>query len=256
VTTDEYLREVAYALRDLPWGQRRDLVRELREHLAELPPGADLSERLGSPERYAADMRAAAGLEHRRGPISYLRARRPRNLVLTALAFTVIGLAIGTLAWVHSYQPLIDGGFGMDPPRSHGVVGSSELDVRFREGKPFGFGFSISNNGRFTVRVLGSPHLPLPAAVHLFTSGHVRYGGFEPPDRRFRPFDLRPGQTASFELRGPFHARCKPAPRSHEFAWIGFFAVRFSFLWGTKTVQIPLRNGISILFPQGMDCLF
>ena len=38
MTRDEYLREVGFALRDLPWRQRRDVLADLRGHLAELPP--------------------------------------------------------------------------------------------------------------------------------------------------------------------------------------------------------------------------
>ena len=79
MTADDFVRQVELALGDLPWRQRRDLVAELREHLAELPPDTDLYARHGAPDRYAAEMRAAAGLELRRGPFAYLRARRPRN---------------------------------------------------------------------------------------------------------------------------------------------------------------------------------
>lgn len=38
MTADDYLRRVGYALGDLPWKMRRDLISELRTHLSELPP--------------------------------------------------------------------------------------------------------------------------------------------------------------------------------------------------------------------------
>ena len=79
MTAEDYLRRVDVAVRDLPWRTRRELNSELRGHLAELPADTDFVERLGTPERYAADLRSAAGLERRRGPIAFLRARRPRN---------------------------------------------------------------------------------------------------------------------------------------------------------------------------------
>jgi len=106
VTPDEYLRDVGYWLNDLPWGMRRDLLAELRAHLDELPPGTNLRAELGPPEAYASDLRSAAGLERRRGPIAFLRARRPRNLILIVLALTLIGLGIGAVAWIDSYQPI------------------------------------------------------------------------------------------------------------------------------------------------------
>src|SRR5262245_26244499 len=92
---EDYVRQVDGALRDLPWSQRRDLVADLRNHLAELPPETDLVARLGTPVRYASDLRAAEGLERRHGPVAYLRARRPRNVALVAITLTTIGLAIG-----------------------------------------------------------------------------------------------------------------------------------------------------------------
>jgi len=52
---EDYVRMVAFELRDLPWRMRRDLVAELRGHLGELPAGTDLGERLGEPHEYAAD---------------------------------------------------------------------------------------------------------------------------------------------------------------------------------------------------------
>ena len=42
MTADDYLRSVSFELRDLPWGQRRDLLTEIRTHLDELPAGTDL----------------------------------------------------------------------------------------------------------------------------------------------------------------------------------------------------------------------
>ena len=76
MTPDEYLRASATGCAICRWRMRRDLLAELRAHLAELPAGTDLRAQLGPPEQYAADLRAAAGLERRRGPIAFLRARR------------------------------------------------------------------------------------------------------------------------------------------------------------------------------------
>jgi hypothetical protein len=61
--SEHYLQDVSFQLRDLPWRTRRELVSELEAHLAELPIGTDYRLRLGTPQQYAADMRAAAGLD-------------------------------------------------------------------------------------------------------------------------------------------------------------------------------------------------
>jgi hypothetical protein len=64
---DRYLARVRAALADLPEEERNDLLDELSAHLADLTAEEDLdgkalTERLGSPEEYAAELRASAGL--------------------------------------------------------------------------------------------------------------------------------------------------------------------------------------------------
>jgi hypothetical protein len=58
-----YVDRVRAALADLPPGTRDELVEDLPEHLAEVAAEADgsLVDRLGPPEAYAAELRAAAG---------------------------------------------------------------------------------------------------------------------------------------------------------------------------------------------------
>jgi hypothetical protein len=254
VRADEYLGRVDAALSDLPWSVRRDLMVELKGHLEELPP--DEASRLGTPEEYAAELRAAAGLERRRGVIAFLRARRPRNVVLTAVALAAIGLAIGAIAWINSYQPLAPGGGSQYPPGAKPAVGSDSEEVEFQQGKPFEIGVSIVNNGRFTVRVLGTEPQPyLPWSARLYSSGPLANdGGFPRVHRRFRPFDLAPGQAAFLVLRGTYDATCKERPGTQSFWTVGGFAVRYRFLWRTGVSQIDLAPPVQIDGPKGMSC--
>ena len=157
MTRDEYVRHVDWWLRDLPWSTRQDLLAELRGHLDELPADTDFRAQLGTPETYAGDLRAAAGLERRRGLIAFLRARRPRNLILFVLALTVAGLAIGAVAWIDRYQPIVYGNATQFPPDSKPSPGQPGVTVVFRRGRPFLYGVTIRNSGRFPVRVLGVP---------------------------------------------------------------------------------------------------
>jgi hypothetical protein len=62
--TDAYLAAVAAALAGVPDPERQDLLDDLADHLAELAAedGPDLTERLGPPERYAAELVASAGI--------------------------------------------------------------------------------------------------------------------------------------------------------------------------------------------------
>jgi hypothetical protein len=256
VTADEYLRRVAWELSDLPWGMRKDLLADLRAHLTELPDGTDLAE-LGSPEQYAADLRSAAGLEHRRGLVAFLSARRPRNVILVLVALIGLGLTIGALAWIASYQPLSTGNGAQYPPEVKPMVGSDSEQVRFRQGAPFEVGVSVVNTGRFTVRVLGSTLLGyVPVSARLVMSGPiVNHGGFPPAHRRFTPFDLKPGQVAFLVLRGTYDARCHPGPHAAQEGWaVGGFQVRFGFLWRTGTAEIALPSPLYVNGPKGMLC--
>ena len=262
MTGEAYLRRVGYELRDLPWRTKRELLAELRDHLAEVPEGTDLEERLGPPTRYASDLRAAEGLELHRGPIAFVRARRPRNIVLALLALTVLGLAIGAVAWIDSYQPLVPGNGFQYPPAAKGVVGSDIEHVAFRQGQPFEVGVSVVNSGRFTVRVLGVSaesglsFSDLPLKAQLYLAGPMaNHGGYPRPHRRFRPFDLEPGQVAFLVLRGTYDAPCRRVkPPGQDFWEIGGFEVRYGFLWRTGTAEIDLPPQLQIDGPKGMEC--
>lgn len=249
MTAEDYVRRVGFALVDLPWKTKRDLLAELREHLAELPQEMNLVERLGAPERYAAELRGAAGLDRRRGAIAFLRARRPRNLVLTAAALTVLGLAIGAVAWVDSYQPLVFAGATQDPLDSKPTPGAAGVTVVFHEGRPFLYGLSIHNDGRFTVRVLG-----IPKSVTDFYSGELlmskdQTGRLdERPLERFHPFDMRPGSFRWLVFKGVY--ACTTGMGAGAGVTRAAIAIRYRFLWRTATAWIPLADPLSITFPK------
>jgi hypothetical protein len=254
LTRDDYLRQVSFALRDLPWRQRRDLVSELRAHLSELPAETNLRQRLGPPEQYAAEMRSAAGLERRRGVIAFLRARRPRNLVIAVLVTTVIGLAIGTLVWIDSYQPLRAGNAYYTPGAQDSPTGDGIYYV-FRQGKPFHYGMTIWNSGRFTVRVLGVPiQFGMPIKYRLLMSAPTTfdYGGIPRPYTPFHPFDLKPGEERGIVLSGAYNEPCRlrglgSEPRNE-------IPVRFSFLWQTKTIWVSPPQPLAFVFTKASEC--
>lgn len=253
MNAEDYVRRVGFALRDLPWRTRRDLVSDLREHLAELPGDTDLTERLGTPEQYTADLRVAARLERRRGLAAFVRARRPRNLALVFLGATVIGLAIGAVAWIDSYQPLVFGASTMDP---EGVVNTPAggAYVVVHTGRPFRYGFTVRNDGRFTVRVLGMPKLyGFPFTARLMMSGPTRNGGMPLPSKRFRPVDLKPGYTLALYLVGRYACNVGMSPGSSTTLG-GSFGVRYGFLWRTATATIHLPDEVVLLFPEGVGC--
>jgi hypothetical protein len=60
----DYFEQLRACFADLPAAARADLLDDLAEHLAEVAAEGDgpLADRLGPPDRYAAELRAAAGL--------------------------------------------------------------------------------------------------------------------------------------------------------------------------------------------------
>ncbi|HKU56475.1 MAG TPA: hypothetical protein VJP41_05585 [Gaiellaceae bacterium] len=254
MTTDDYVRMVAFELRDLPWRTQRELVSELQGHISELPSGTDPYARLGRPHEYAADLRAAAGLERRRGALAFLRARRPRNLAAAAIALTVTGLAVGAVVWINRYQPLVFGNGTANP--AHVVftrTGGAYAIVR--TGRPFRYGITVRNDGRFTVRVLGVRSLyGYPFRAHLWASGPTKNGGMPEPERLFHPIDLRPGRTLALYLVGRYACTVQmPAGSS---TTLGALPVRFHFLWRNVTTTIDPGNGneLTLLLPKHVGC--
>lgn len=262
MTREDYVRSVSFELGDLPWRQRQDLLAEIRGHLAELPADTDLEARLGTPKKYAADLRSAAGLEQRHGPKAFLQARRPRTIVLATLALVVIGLAIGGVVWVQSYQPLEPSDSQIDPAGAVNSPTDNGISVTFHKGRPFQVGVFVKNTGPFTVHVDSAgqpPALPLsPAGIgspgNLPIVARVLVSRPLPPDELvgpltpFRPFSLRPGQTRLILLKG-IYGNCR-AWAAGSIAGIDSIPVRFSYLWKTTTVEIPLVSRLAIVMPR------
>jgi hypothetical protein len=97
-------------------------------------------------------MRAAAGIERRRGVTAFLLARRPRNLIVTAVVLTLIGLAIGAVVSTDSYQPIAFAGATRFPTSAKPALGQAGKSVVFRRDGPFEYDIAVQNIGRFTGR--------------------------------------------------------------------------------------------------------
>ncbi|MEU1808683.1 HAAS signaling domain-containing protein [Micromonospora aurantiaca (nom. illeg.)] len=83
----DYVDRVRAALADLPPEMRDELTEDLPEHLAEVAAEGDgaLVDRLGTPEAYAAELRAAAGAQPRRRPARFHRLAEARAQAATQL---------------------------------------------------------------------------------------------------------------------------------------------------------------------------
>jgi HAAS domain-containing protein len=247
LTREQYLAAVETRLGDLPWSVRKNLANELRMHLDEIPAQEeDLVATLGSPQSYAAELRAAADLRPRRGVVAFLRARRPRNLIFVVCVLAVAAAGIAALAWASSYTPPLEPGDYYRLPDESSTGGLGETEVRFREGKPFQYGFSMVNGGRFPVRIVGVPIMQSPFrmfVVRVFVED-VPTPNRLPADVPFHPFTLEPGSERTIVLRGKF-ARCKTLQPG---SGVEFHTmpVRVRFLRWTHDTAVPLRNPLVI----------
>ncbi|MDX5456103.1 HAAS signaling domain-containing protein [Micromonospora tulbaghiae] len=83
----DYVDRVRAALADLPPGVRDELTEDLPEHLAEVAAEGEgaLVDRLGTPEAYAAELRAAAGAGEGRRPARFHRLAEARERAATQI---------------------------------------------------------------------------------------------------------------------------------------------------------------------------
>lgn len=111
IAVREYLARVRTALADLPEGELDEVLDDVRPHLAEIAAElgedarlAEMVERLGTPESYAAELRAAGGYPAPSATSDRETARRPRALlprvavwVLPVSTFAVFFTGAGVL---------------------------------------------------------------------------------------------------------------------------------------------------------------
>jgi HAAS domain-containing protein len=245
VSGDRYVHAVEMQLLGLPWRVRKNLVADLRVHLSEIPAVEDLVARLGSPQSYAGELRSAAGLAPRRGLRAFVRARRPRNVVVAVALVGVAAAVAAAVTWARSYQPVGAGSTGMSPVvSSEGALG--ETVAPFLNGKPFEMGLFVRNSGRFAVRILDVPLAGIhPFVARKFTARSDERG--TGPPVRFQPFTLEPGRERLIVLRGRY-ANC------HDWAAgtsVGYEAmpVRMRFLRWTHTIFVKLFTPLVIRMP-------
>ncbi|MGA4685837.1 HAAS signaling domain-containing protein [Micromonospora sp. AB353] len=83
----DYVDRVRAALADLPPAVRDELTEDLPEHLAEVAAEGEgaLVDRLGTPEAYAAELRAAAGAGEGRRPARFHRLAEARERAATQI---------------------------------------------------------------------------------------------------------------------------------------------------------------------------
>src|SRR4029077_632829 len=125
--------------------------------------------------------------------------------IFVVVALTLIGLGIGAVVWIDSYQPIAFARGTQTPATAKPSIGSAGETVVFRKGRPFMYGITIQNTGRFTVRVLG-----VPRSNTDFFSGHLLMSKDQSgrlnnrPLEGFHPFDMKPGSFRWLIFKGVY----------------------------------------------------
>lgn len=110
-----YFRQVAYWLDDVPEVRRKPMLEQCRDHLLDRPAAeepADLTWTLGEPREYARAIRTDAGLGPERRDfwarwIALPAARRIRRVALVVVTLATVGTGIGIWSWWVDWQAQI-----------------------------------------------------------------------------------------------------------------------------------------------------
>jgi hypothetical protein len=132
------------------------------------------------------------------------------------------------------------------------------VTVDFRKGRPFLYGVTIENTGRFAVRILGVPTYK----VTDFFKARLLMNKPNPADNErplepFRPFDLKPGEVRWLVWKGVYACTTgtsgpgvAPKHSGYTVSTTTAVHVRYSFLWRTATAEIPLEEPLSMSFAK------
>ncbi len=128
------------------------------------------------------------------------------------------------------------------------------VEVAYRHGAEYSFDFTLTNDSRWAVRVLGFPRsrgesLLRQVGVDMDTTP------FEEATEtfvRFRPFTLKGGGEAVIRVHSRF-ANCEHyGPGSS--ATITAVAIRSRVLWATRTHFVDLPTGVQVAAPPAGSC--
>ena len=127
------------------------------------------------------------------------------------------------------------------------------MTVVFRRGRPFLYGVTIRNSGRFPVRILGVPRDVMDFFKARLLVNEPNPAENELPLERFRPFDLQPGETRWLVLKGVYACTTgmgEPGRPGYGAVTGEDIPVQFSFLWRTETTSVPAQEPLTITFSK------
>jgi hypothetical protein len=255
-----YVDAIGAHLRDVPWAQREALLDDVATHLADaqLDP-EDLAlwtERFGSPQAYAASLRADLGLRTdevglHKGGVFWLRHARLRVKLLAAAGAIAACTFVAAVVWVLRAQPLtFESAVTQFDAESIDAGGESEFRWRWSRGGQFAAGTWLHNDAAVAIRVtaLDAPRGTWDHERVTLAAGRDLVLG---RDRPFAPFTLAPGTSRLVWFRGSF-TRCPEPYAPGSGVGISDIDATFEILGITRRATLALPFTYSVVL--GDDC--
>ena len=182
-----------------------------------------------------------------------LRWTRHRRLLAALMAVVVVGAV--PLSVQHSLDRSLlstDGGpssFPGEQVHRRSATGD-EVRVAYQQGGPYEFAFTLTNDSRWPVRILGFPTFD---GVLSQRSIAIDWTPLADDDARpFRPFTLGAEDSVLVRMRAQF-AHCDRYPAGGS-AMVHHLPVRYRALWVTRTRSLGLPTTIDVPVPSRGGC--
>ena len=131
-------------------------------------------------------------------------------------------------------------------------VEADVVEVAYRHDTDSSFVFSLTNESRWPVRIVGFPRFDSLLRQVAVDVDPTAFDGPTPKFVGFRPFTLAGGDAAAVWVHTRF-ANCDGFGPS-TFATVTALAIRFRVLWATRTRFVELPTGIQVPAPPGSGC--
>ena len=184
--------------------------------------------------------------------------KRPSTLLVVGLLALLAALAAGGAGVLVRYQPLRPGSSGQSPQGSKEVASTDSSDARstylvqYEDGRTTSYGFSIRNDGRWGITVVGFGGSEQAGGLLDHFVYRFSDTGFTVDQGAFKAFALGPGRERSIMVTARF-ANCESY-----IALAGVIydhvTVRYKTLGMARTTEVPLGIKVEVVSPANANC--
>ena len=186
------------------------------------------------------------------------KMKRPSVLLVAGLLALLAALVAGGAGVLVRYQPLRTGSSSQSPQGSKGVDSTDSSDgrttylVQYQDGRTASYGFSIRNDGRWGITVVGFGGSEQTGGLLDHFVYRMSDTGFTVDEGAFKPFALGPGKERSIIVMATF-ANCESY-----IALAGVIydhvTVRYKTLGIERTTEVPFGIKVEVVSPANANC--